>query len=385
VFQQFTQGNQGIEPERSTGFDAGLDLSFFNNRVNFGLTYYDETTEDVILDVPVPTSTGFTSLWANGAVIENDGLELSLDVTALQMDNFSWSIDGHWAQNNSCVSKLGTGTPGTDGFQEAEFIGLGGFTGSLVGLYRPDRDENGNVTKCYEYNTFYGDDFVRFGRGAVLGGVDIDQAFPNAAEGALYIGQLRPLGNANPDFTYGVRSTMTFFNRFTLSALVDASVGAVRWNGTKGALYYFGTHADTEPYHGDGSNEVFGDGLLGNEQVAGPGAGQSVLITGDSWFYGGLGTGFTGPTSQFIEDADWVKLRDITVGFNLDDDFFRPLSKIGVSNANIMISGRNLKTWTDYDGVDPESNLWGQGAARGLDYFHNPRTQSWVFTVQLTR
>lgn len=393
VYQAFTQGNQAIEPERSTGFDAGIDLAFLSNRVNLGVTYYDETTEDVILDVPVPLSTGFTSRWANGAEIENSGWEATLDVVAMQREDFSWSIDAHWSTNESCVSKLGIGDPGAEGFQEAEFISLGGFTYSEVGLHRPERDANGNITKCYAYNTFYGDDFVRFGRGLTVGGVSIDDAFPDAPAGAVYIGadgfprydgQLRPLADMNPDYTYGFRTTFTFLQRFSLSALIDGSVGAKKWNGTKGALYHYGTHKDTEPWHGAGVEEVFGEGVLSGEQVAGPGAGESVTIDG-SWINPGLGGGFTGPSSQFVEDADWVKLRDITLGINLDDEFFSPLSVIGVSSADILISGRNLATWTDYEGVDPESNLWGQGAARGIDYFHNPRTRSWVFTVQLNR
>jgi hypothetical protein len=170
--------------------------------------------------------------------------------------------------------------------------------------------------------------------------------------------------------------------------LVDFKHGGDMWNGTKGALYYFGAHKDTEPYHLSGCQAVFGqknpgcdsNATLSDENVAGPGAGQAVTLEG-SWFYGGGGSGFTGPPVQFVEDAGYVKLRDITVAYNLRN--MEWLERLGLSSATVALSGRNLKTWTDYTGIDPESSLEGQRLGRGIDYFGNPQTRSFVVNVTL--
>jgi hypothetical protein len=106
-----------------------------------------------------------------------------------------------------------------------------------------------------------------------------------------------------------------------------------------------------------------------------------VLIE-ESWFWGGDGSGFTGPSSQFVEEAGFVKLRDISISYMLRDQDW--LNRIGMSNAILTVSGRNLKTWTDYTGIDPESNLTF-GTGRGLDYFNNPQTRSYVFGITLNR
>ena len=379
VTQEGTLGNQGIEPETTTGLDIGADLAFFDNRVTLAATYYSEDTEDIIMDVPVPLSTGFTSRWANAASIENEGWELQLGVTPVRTDNFDWTLEAQYATNESCVTDLAG----------AEFVALGGFVGSLVGLYRPDTDANGNVTKCYEYNTFYGDDWVRFGRGTTVDGTDIDATYSGWEEGDIYIGEdglpimdsrQRAYGNANPDWTGSLRTTFDFRNflsdgnNLRVSALFDASIGNDMWNGTKGALYYFGTHEETAPYHGAGGEKVF--------EGVGPGAGQSVNLNYVNWFVGGFGSGFTGPFTQFIEDASYVKLRDISLTYDFDTSILRD---VGVSNIAVQVSGRNLYTWTDYTGIDPESNLTGQTAARGLDYFGLPRTRSFVFTLRLNQ
>ena len=236
---------------------------------------------------------------------------------------------------------------------------------------------------CYQWGVFFTDDFVRFGRGEILGGVDIDDAFPNATPGSLYINEdgfpeydsdLSVTGDPNPDWMAGFRSTFTFFNNLRVSGLLDIRRGQDAWNGTKGALVYYGTHGSTEAMHGAGTPHTF--------EGFGPGAGREVVLNWNTWTVNGLGSGFTGPSSQFIEDASYMKLREISLSYTLDPEWLRPL---GFTAAEVTVAGRNLKTWTDYSGIDPENNLWGNSAGRGIDYFNNPQSRSWVFGFSLTR
>jgi TonB-linked SusC/RagA family outer membrane protein len=382
VVSSATLGNEDIEPERTSEFEAGFDLAVLDSRVSLGVTYYNSKTTDAIIGIQIPASTGFQAVVANAAAFDNKGWEVTLDLNPVQRENVSWTLGVQWAHNQGCVRDLAG----------SEEFSLNGFTGSTSSLVAPERDANGNITTCYDYGTLYGQDWVRFGRGLTVGGVNIDQAFPNAEEGAIYIAangfplrdpQSRVTGDPNPDWTGSLRSSLTLFNNLQISGLLDVKHGGDMWNGTRGALQSYGTHAVTEPWHGAGqSGVVFGENYFQNEAVGGPGAGTAVTLNQVSWGFNGLGNGFNGPMSQFVEDAGFVKLRDITLSYTLDQPFVK---RYGFSSAELTVSGRNLKTWTDYTGIDPESNLTGQSAGRGLDYFNNPRTRSWVFSVTLNR
>ena len=377
-------GNNEIKPERATEYEVGADIAFLENRLSFGATYYYQRTKDAILDVDVAPSTGFFSKFANAAEFENQGWELTAGATVVQTPGVSWDITGFWAKNDSCVLDLA----GTE-----EFF-LTGFEGSANSVVAPEVDAAGNITKCHPVGVMFTDDFVRFGRGSLDTATDedIDAANTGWNDGDLYIGadgypqydpQSRVTGDANPDWTASIRNSVRIGDNLRLSALVDVKHGGDMWNGTKGALYFFGAHADTEPYHGEGQNETFGSTFYADENVAGPGAGTAVPLNWMTWFWDGIGSGFTGPSSQFIEKAGFVKLRDISVAYTIRGRDW--LTRMGFTSLDVQLSARNLKTWTDYTGIDPESNLNGQTLGRGLEYFNNPQTRSFAINLTLAR
>jgi hypothetical protein len=185
------------------------------------------------------------------------------------------------------------------------------------------------------------------------------------------------IGDPNPDWTASLRTTFTLFDKLRLSGLLDVKHGGDMWNGTRGALFFFGTHKDTERFHGGGVDTVFA-----SCSGCGPGAGSEVNLNWDTWFIDGPGSGFTGPGTQFIEDAGFVKLRDVSLSYTWEAAWLR---SIGFNTLDITVSGRNLVTWTDYTGLDPESNLLGQSLARGLEYFNHPQTRSFAFTLTFRR
>ena len=377
------QGNPNIEPEQTSETEVGADLAFWNSRLALSVTYYNQRTTDAILAVDQPPSTGYGGRFENAGEFENWGWEATADLKVVDRSGFQWNLGALWAQNESCVRDLAG----------AESFGLAGFTSAQVSVIAPERDANGNITKCHPFGVLYGDDFMRFGRGSVNeDGASIDETYPGWNPGDLYIGpdgfprvdpQLRVVGNPNPHWTGSVRNTFTISDNLQISGLVDIRYGGDVWNGTRGALYYFGTHEGTEEHHGDGQMEVFGSTILEDEGAWGPGAGKDVNINWWTWYVGGLGSGFTGPTSQFIEDGGFVKLRDISLSYTWSGADW--MERLGFSSAVLTASGRNLRTWTAYTGVDPETNLWGQTPGRGIDYFTNPQTRSFVFHVTLNR
>lgn len=369
-----------LGPERNTEFETGTDLSFYADRANFGFTFYNAKSTAVIYDVPLPATTGFTTQAQNAGTIRNRGYEVTLDLTPIRQRDLRWDVGMFWSQNNNKVLDL----------KGADFVDVA--AGTFFGA-------SGAAVKGSRVGVLRGDDFARCRyqeTSNVVDGIDINAVCKtaNAPNGALYIGAdgfpiydgtQRVIADPNPSWTGGVRSSVTF-QKFTFSGLLDIKQGGQVWNGTKGALTHFGTHKDTDIR---GQTRTFGkDWPLGGAgsatyPVVGPGAGRAVVLDQD-WFSNGLGSGFNGPSSQFMEDGSFVKLRELAVAYTLTFPTLR--NALGLSSIDLRVAGRNLGLWTKYTGIDPETNLAGAEAlVQGIDYFNNPQTRSMVFTIGLNR
>ena len=170
--------------------------------------------------------------------------------------------------------------------------------------------------------------------------------------------------------------------------LWDIRQGGDIWNGTPGALYYFGTHEDVA--NGRGETFVWEDVVQGNSGVYAPGtiingvdvSGQanSTEITRDesSYVIGPL-SGFTGASRPFIEDGSWVRLRQVGITYTFEPEVFKGTFVKGLS---LYAQGRNLLLFTDYQGVDPETNLSGATNSQGADYFNMPNTRGYLFGLR---
>ncbi|MGH7547754.1 MAG: SusC/RagA family TonB-linked outer membrane protein [Gemmatimonadales bacterium] len=370
LYSGIVKGQEALKPERTKEVEGGADLAFLRDRVDVHVTHYRETSSDVIFSFPLPASTGYQFQAQNAATITNRGWEVSLNLRPVATASMAWDVGLQWATNENRLKEL----------RGANFVFLGaGFTdpneaaevGSRVGVIR-------------------GTDFVRCGRGIIdpVAG-DIDAQCGGAPAGAVFLeasgyplldGELRVIGDPTPDWTASVRSSFRY-KKWQISGLLDVKHGGQAWNGTKGALVFFGTHQTTEVRD---VTRTFGVDYYTNYTFAGPGKGTPVLIDQANWYQGGIGSGFTGPASQYIEDAGFVKLREISVSYTLDQPWVQ--SSLGLSSIDLRVSGRNLKTWTDYTGIDPENSLNGaEYSGRGIDYFNHPQTRSFVFTVVLNR
>ncbi|MEM6298784.1 MAG: SusC/RagA family TonB-linked outer membrane protein, partial [Bacteroidota bacterium] len=293
-YESQAAGNNAIKPERKTEFEIGTDLRFMDDRIRLSATYYQNEITDAILPVALASSSGFTSQVRNAATMENRGIEIELDADVLKLGDFTWNLYGNWTRNRNEVTDL-AGT---------EALFLGGFTDG--GSYAIVGEQLGAI---------FGSKWARNDDGSLA--LDADGfPFQAAEEGVL--------GDPNPDFRAGVGSMFSYKN-FSLNVLFDMSIGGDMWNGTKGALAYFGragytgefttltsdqanslvtwfgtTVADEYPYtqNSDGTYTVRGS-------VQDFGGGDVFL---DQWWYvAGPGSGFTGPTENFMEDASWTR------------------------------------------------------------------------------
>ena len=359
---------EDIGPERTNEFEVGADLAFFDSKLDMGLTYYDARSEDVIFQAPLSPSSGFSQQARNAATISNKGFEAQLNYRPITSSSMIWEIGATYGRNNNKVLDL----------QGAEFVDMPGafagapgaaVVGSRVGVLR-------------------GNDFARCGRGLTVDGVDIDAACGSAQAGAMYIDEtgfpildptIRVIMDPHPDWMGSLRTRLNLGGKWEFTALLDTRQGQEIWNGTRGALYQFGTHKDTEIRD---TERVFGQGGFHEGAVAGPGANTPVMI--DQGWFQGLGSGFGPVASQFIEDGSFSKLREVTVAYNFTGEWLANV--LNMRNLEVRLAGRNLFTWTNYSGIDPETNLGGAEVnLQGVDYFNNPSTRTFVLMLGLSR
>jgi TonB-linked SusC/RagA family outer membrane protein len=365
-------GNPNILPEREKEFEGGLDLGFFDQKADVALTYYRENSSDVILPLPIPLTSGYSTQLQNGAQLRNVGYEASLNVRPITRPNFSWDFGVNWSKNNTTVLNL----------KGATFVeNVAQFGGTFAGA-------TGAATLGGDIG-LRGNDFVRCNRGLIVGADSIDaDVCQGAPKNALYIGADgfpvvdptdRVIADPDPHWTGSIRTGFRF-NKVQISALVDHKQGGDVWNGTRGALDNFGTHKDTDIR---GQSFTFGkDYPYLSGAVVGPGAGTPVVID-QGWFQGD-GSGFGPVGSQFMEDGTYTKLREVSIAYTFDGKWVPNL--IGLTSIDLRLAGRNLHTWTKYKGIDPETNLAGAAfATQGVDYFNNPQTRSFVVSIGLNR
>ncbi|MHA6247006.1 SusC/RagA family TonB-linked outer membrane protein [Pontibacter sp. CAU 1760] len=341
-FNQLTQlGNPGIRPEKNKSIEAGVDLRFFDNRLGLDATYYKNNSEDQIIPVSISSASGFLSAILNAGEIENRGIEAILRGTPIQAVDYSWDVIVNFTRNQSEVVSLYPGV---------ETVTLNGFT-----------SPSSRAVVGEPYGVLFGGRFARNDAGELLIG---DDGFPFPADEDGII------GDPNPDWTAGITNTFTW-KGLSLSALLDIRKGGDIWNGTVGVMTYFGTAARTA---NRGETQVF-DGV----RLDGTRNTQEVVL--DQGWYQANGGGFGAIEEQFVEDGSWVRLRELTLSYNLPATL---LSNTPVKAASVAFNARNLWLNTDYSGIDPENNLTGTGNALGLDYFSMPNTEGYGLTLRVT-
>jgi hypothetical protein len=310
----------------------------------------------------------------NAATIRNRGVELAVNLHPVQTPRFGWTSTLTFGRTDNRVLDLGDPDRQFVLYtQNTSFGGVGVravLDGSEAAGGRPGR-----------IGVLAGSDYARCGfdqRDFVVA------ACQGAPQGALYIGedgrpildpQVRIIADPHPDWTAGISNTFSIGPNLSLSGLIDIKHGGEMWNGTRSSLLAYGTHADTEDR---GIRMTYAE--RHGETVVGPGA--NTQMTFDEAWYLGLGGGFGAASGPFIEDAGYVKLREIALNYSLPVSF---TDRLGMTAIDLRLAGRNLHTWTNYSGQDPETNLAGANNARGYDFFNNPQARSFMITVGLTR
>ena len=355
-------GNESLIPSKTTDYEVGLDLRLFNNRIGLDATYYTRKSADQILTIPIANSTGFQRAVLNSGSLSTDGVELVLSATPVRTKNFSWDIAVNFSKWKTTVDELYPGV-------ENQY--LDGFTGT--GIYNLPGQEYGQI--------FGG----AFQHANTPDGKSFDPDLPYNPDGALIIGAdgypladpiARVIGNPNPDFLMGINNTLTYKN-FSLSFLFDIKEGGEMWNGTQGALTFFGMSKLTEDRDAAGS-----DGTFVFEGLKEDGTANDIQVPLDENWYLGNGGGFGSVDEHFVQDASYYRLRLLSFSYTFDNNL---LSGTPLQDLRLTFTGRNLLLWTPYEGVDPETSLVGSSSnGQGLDYFQMPGTRSYAIGLNVS-
>ena len=403
-------GSPIIDPERKTEFEVGGDLRFFGDRLSASAVYYNNETDNAILNLDVAPSRGFTSQTANGATISNEGIELSLDAAWPSVGDFNWNTYASWWTNENTVKDL-------SGVQEVFLSGFADPSSSLIAgqpfasLFgtrwrraMPGCDTDLGDTpemnceplteaeKAAGFSVNANDNF------RVLD----DNGFPVPAESQGLI------GDPNPDWRASIGNTLRFKD-LSLNVLFDASIGGDVYNGTQAALSFFGragyqdwwtnvsaaeatslvdwTGQTVAQRCGSATGACTRGDIVRNDDGSYnfrgyvENFGSGPVIVNEYYYRQGPGSNFTGPSEPWVEDGSFVRLRELTLSYNWADAM---VQRLGISSINFALTGRNLLLFTDYDGIDPETNLTGAGNGQGIDYFNNPSSRSYQFSVRFT-
>lgn len=367
------KGIETLKPERTKTLEIGTELRFLNNRIGLDFSWYKLNSREQILPVSVSPTTGFTTFIINAGEIENKGIELSLNANPVRTQDFRWDLSVNFSKNKNKVLSL------NQGLQEI-VIGSADITPGQFGY--STSTPTLKYVPGYAVGNIYGTTYQRYYGGKADDGVSLYKDLPIviSAEG-FPVKDLtqRLIGNSQPKWIGGITNTLSYKN-FTLSFLWDTQQGQDRYNQTDNFGAAFGIAAYTENRN---DIKIFGgvlaDGTPNTKPVwLGQGTGPDGVDYGTAGFYRAV---YRGVTENFVEDASWVRLRNLNLSYNLPEKIFK---KGIVKNASITLTGNNLILITDYTGFDPESSSTSAGNnADAFSGFTYPALRSYLVSVNI--
>lgn len=336
-----TLESNNLKWETTQQTNIGIDISLLKNRLTITSDYYIKRTRDMLLEKRVPSSVGFTSALLNVGAMENKGFEFQLSSKNL-VNELKWNTDFNISFNKSKITSLPGGS-----------IKLGNIS---------DRGLVAIAQEGQPLGTFYG--YISDGVDPATGDIkyrDLD------GSGDLSDGDQTIIGNSNPKFTYGLTNDFTYKN-WSFNFFFQGVQGNNIFNATK-----IETEGMVTPLNQSTAvlNRWTTPGQITDVPRAAFGDDHNSKIS-----------------SRYIEDGSYLRLKSLTLGYNLPSDL---ISKLKMSEVKIYITGDNIFTITKYSGLDPEVSVYGQSGdnplkniATGVDYGSYPQTREVILGVNLS-
>ena len=345
-------GNPFLTPEFTREVELGGEFVLFNNRLSLDLSVYKRDTRNLIYSVPVPASSGFTSLTQNAGKLSTRGIEFLLSGSPVRSRNFNWDALVNFTSFRSVVKELSPGVTA---------VILGGFTS-------PDT----RLVPGEEYGQIYSTYYKRDNQGNMILGTT---GLPIVSSGT---NSIKKIGNPNPRFTVGVTNTFSY-KAFSLSFLIDGRYKGDLLSRTVGDLRINGVSDETAKFprfNTDGTiaKPYIFPGVLENGRV------NDIYVTAqDYWSTRGKYVAWEG----YVLDATFIKLRELSLSYNV------PRSLLGktriISGLQLSAYGRNLFTYAPhFPDLDPEQNLLGVSNSTGLEFGIQPVAKTMGGSLRVT-
>lgn len=375
-------GATDIRPELTIEREIGFDLGFWENKLSFEFSFYHSDVYDLIMSLPAPPSTGYTNMLSNAGSMWNEGIEIGITANPINTKDFNWVTAFNYTRSYNLVTSL-----------KAQFYTLtGGFVGAVnsasvgrpLGVFqtygwlrydakkaaaaKPGDIDYVDPKEMAAYNYKNGD--VRYSYWDADAGEVVGDDY-----GLNYVGAPRQspdllfIGNPNPAYMLSWRNDFTFLENFTFSFLFDGVFGFDVWNGTRGALYNFGTSGDTKDRNDPWVEN--GHPVMDYSDPANPV--QASKVNKYRSYYNGFNI-----NEPFFEDGSFIKLREVKLDYK-----WNGLQDWNINSIVFSLSARNLYTITNYKGYDPEVNTFSLAEGRGVDYFTLPQVFSMRFGISI--
>jgi len=348
--------NPDLKWEKTNQYNVGLDLSLLDRKINFVFDVYYKKTKDLLINVPVPLSSGYATVLQNIGGVENKGFEVGLTTENIKTENFAWNSNIVFSLNRNKVTEIGNGVneffpvvPNGSLLQQQPVIvkvglPLGTFWGYKTnGIFQTQEEVNTQPKINSLANTKVGDrKYVDTNGDGVITALDKGN-----------------LGTSQPKFVGSFSNTISY-NDFDLNFSFQGAYGGKIFNalnqqleistlGTNAAATLNDRWTPTNP-----SNEI-------------PRASSSPL---------GI------VSERYVEDASFLRLKLITLGYTLPKSISK---KIGTKSVKIYISAENLITWTKYTGYDPEVSSYEQNNLYpGIDFGSYPNSKTFISGLNVT-
>ncbi|MGH7574413.1 MAG: SusC/RagA family TonB-linked outer membrane protein, partial [Longimicrobiales bacterium] len=331
---QASLGNPDLRWEQTREINAGFDLSLVNGRVGIIADWYNKVTRDLLLDRPITSTSGQTSVFENIGNMENRGFELTINTVNIPRrgeGGLTWTTDANITWNTNEVTRLYRDEPFNTGIRSVNAVQVG----QPLGAYFAARFEGVDPETGDALYTDLDAD------GNVIG----TTTSPGADDRMI-------LGSPHPDYWGGLTNTLTWRN-FDLRAFVQFSGGHEIYNAIAifaddGGYYYdnkFARVLDRWQQPGD---------ITDQPRASWDGASGARVVS-----------------SRFIEDGSYLRLQHVTLGYRIPASISQ---RFGMSDARLYLSAQNVKTWTDYSGYSPDINSNGSDSVTslGTDFYAYP-------------
>ena len=358
--------NPDLTWETTEQLNFGADFTTTNGKINGTIDLYEKRTKDLLQNVNIPTSSGFSNILVNQGEISNKGLEISIDTELVSNDDFNLTFGGNIGFNKTKITNLAAQPLDEfyiDGIAEERRF----YFGSQVTRGNIFRYPANVFVEGEETSLFYGlvtDGIYQsgdvlpdiFGTAAVPGDVKIvDQN----GDGIIDLNDRTFIGNPNPDFIYGFNFNINY-KRFNASILFNGVFGNDIANGNLLQL----ENAEGLTFLNISPNAYYNAWRPDAQTNTYPRIGYTT-------------NGQPAMTDRIIEDGSYLRLSNLTVSYDFDVN-----NNDSISNLKLFIAGQNLLTWTDYSGYDPEiSSFLYNGLINGVDW--NGRANARTFILGL--